>query len=450
MKKIIFMLSLIVILVFSSVTAFAESTNEIIIAIDSSKVEFNDDLGFPFVDENNRTMVPFMATLVKYGATVTWNNENRSAVAVKGDITVEVPIGQNYILKNGVKIDTDTTAKIVNERTYLPIRAVIEAFGSEVQWDQSLKTVVITTEPIDAKAIFTAANDKSYDWKNYDADITMDMSMAMPDESGTVQTMNMKMNMYMTIFMNPMKAKISADMVMDVLGEEMSQPVMDMYLSLDDNSYTTYMGMNDSTGTLTWMKSTVEDEMLSTLMNYDKETIQANKELMAKYIKDVKYFGKYTDEAGKTLLKMEYSMSTDIYKDLLGGYVEELSASTNEQEQMTAEMLKGLVEGKMGDLSFIIYIDEASGEIVKYEMDLGAMISQIVSGMTESMPDMTEEDMAVLNGLKATMVMEILNVNEAKEFEIPAEALNAPEMTEMLEQLEDTTETETTEETVNQ
>ncbi|MGB4437850.1 MAG: copper amine oxidase N-terminal domain-containing protein, partial [Sedimentibacter sp.] len=440
---IVFMLSLVVILVFSSVTAFAESTNEIVIAIDSSKVEFNDDLGFPFLDENNRTMVPFMATLVKYGATVTWNDENRSAVAVKGDITVEVPIGQNYILKNGEKIDTDTAAKIVNERTYLPIRAVIEAFGSEVQWDKSLKTVVITTEPIDAKAIFTAANDKSYDWENYDADVTMDMSMAIPDDNGTIQTM--KMNMYITIFMNPMKAKISADMVMDVLGEEISQPVMDMYLSLDDNSYTTYIGTNDSTGKLTWMKSTVEDEMLTKLMNYDKEKIQANKELMAKYIKDVKYFGKYTDEAGKTLLKMEYTMSSDIYKDMLGEYVEELSASINEQEQMTAEMLKGLVEGNMGDLTFIVYIDEALGEIVKYEMDLGTMISNIVSGMTESMADITEEDMAVLNGLRATMVMEILNVNEAEEFEIPAEALKATEMTEMLEQMEDATETEVTE-----
>jgi len=253
----------------------------------------------------------------------------------------------------------------------------------------------------------------------------------------------MKINMLMTIFMNPMKAKVSADMVMDVLGEEMSQPVMDMYLSLDDNSYTTYMGMNDSTGTLTWMKSTVEDEMFAKLMNYDKETIQANKELMAKYINDVKYFGKYTDEAGKTLLKMEYTMSTDIYKDLLGGYIEELSASTNEQEQMTAEMLKGLTEGKMGNLTFIIYIDETSGEIIRYEMDLGTMISKIVSGMTESMTDITEEDMAVLNGLKATMVMEILNVNEAEEFEIPAEALNAPEMTEMIEGTQDPGDTKT-------
>ncbi|HRC81238.1 MAG TPA: hypothetical protein PLF27_07615 [Sedimentibacter sp.] len=53
MKKIVFVLSLVLILILSSVTAFAD---EIVITIDSAKVEFNDDAGFPFIDENNRTL----------------------------------------------------------------------------------------------------------------------------------------------------------------------------------------------------------------------------------------------------------------------------------------------------------------------------------------------------------------------------------------------------------
>jgi hypothetical protein len=429
MKKIVFILSLVFILIFTSVTAFADTTNEIVINIDSTKVEFSDELGFPFVDENNRTLVPFRAALEKFGATVEWNNESRCAVAVKGDIKVEVPVEQNYIMKNGEKIATDTAAKIVNGRTYLPIRAVIEAFGSTVEWDQALNTVVITTTPVDAAAIFTAANNKTYDWKNYDATAEMHMSMNVPDDAGSVQSMHMKMNMLMTIFTNPMKAKITADMVMDVMGQQMSQPIMQMYLSADDKSYTTYMGMPDSQGALTWMKSTVEDEMFAMLMKYDQDNIQANKELMQKYIKGVKYFGKYPDAAGRTLLRMQYTMSTDIYKDLLGGYVEGLSTSMSEQEEMTAKMLEELVSGNMGDLTFVVYIDEATNEIVKYEMDLSQMITGMMSGMTDMLGDMTEADKAMLNSMKATMVMEISNVNKATDFEIPAEALNAPEMT---------------------
>ena len=44
MKKIIFILSLVIILVFTSMSAFAQTTNGIIVAIDSVKVEFNENL----------------------------------------------------------------------------------------------------------------------------------------------------------------------------------------------------------------------------------------------------------------------------------------------------------------------------------------------------------------------------------------------------------------------
>lgn len=100
MKKIVFILSLVLLLALSSVNAFAD---DVIINIDSTKVEFNEDLGFPFVDENNRTQVPFRATLEKYGAVVEWDQETSTAIATKDEIVVKVPIGENYILKNDEK-----------------------------------------------------------------------------------------------------------------------------------------------------------------------------------------------------------------------------------------------------------------------------------------------------------------------------------------------------------
>lgn len=299
MKKIVLMLSLVLLLVLSSVPAFAQSTNEIIVAIDSVKVDFDENTGLPLVDENYRTLVPFRKALETFGATVDWNNESRIATAVKGEIKVEVPIDQSYILINGVQKSNDTAAKIINGKTYLPIRAVIEAFGSDVQWDQKLNTVVITTEPVDAKAIFTEASNKSYDWNNYDADVLINMSMPVKDDAGSVSQMNMDMKMYMTLFMKPtLKAKVNASMVLNMMGQEVAQPIMDMYMTSDDASLIQYMGMNDGTGKLTWMKMTTENEMLADLLKYDVESIKANQELTEKYIKEVKYFGKYPDESG--------------------------------------------------------------------------------------------------------------------------------------------------------
>lgn len=441
MKKIVFILSLVLVLVFTSVTAFAQTTNEIIVAIDSVKVEFNDELGFPFVDENGRTLVPFNIILTTYGADVKWDNDSRTATAEKDGITVGVPIDESYIIVNGEQKAIDTKARIINGRTYLPIRAVIEAFGSDVEWDQNLKTVVITKTPVDAKAIFLEASNKSYDWKNLDMDILMNMSIPTKDDAGSVQTMNMDMKMYMTFFMEPtMRAKINSSYVVNAMGQEITQPVMDMYLAADDTSYTTYMGMNDGTGTFTWVKQTIQNEMLADLFKYDEGTTKKNKELIEKYLKDedVKYFGKHIDESGRTLLKLQYAMPSELYKDMFSEYIEEMSTSTNEQDVMTVEVLKGFVDGGFGNITSIVYVDEATSEFVKYEMDLGNMIVSMMEGMTGMLGEIPADEMDMLKQIKANMVMEILNVNQAKEFEIPKEALNAPEITDELQQLEDT------------
>jgi len=115
------------------------------IKIDGQNVQFSEQSGSPFIDENSRTQVPFRATMEKFGATVSWDNDKRTAIAEKDNITVEVPVGQHYIIKDGTKIQNDTAALIKDSRTYLPIRAVLEAFGADVSWDQQSQTVVVTS-----------------------------------------------------------------------------------------------------------------------------------------------------------------------------------------------------------------------------------------------------------------------------------------------------------------
>lgn len=432
MKRFVFVLSLILLLALSSVTAFADEV--VIINIDSDKVEFTEVLGFPFIDENNRTQVPFRAVLQKFGAEVDWDNETRTAIATKDGIVVKVPIGESYILKNDEKIDVDTASRIVNDRTYLPIRAVIEAFGSDVEWDGALKTVVVTTEPVDAKALYFAANEKSYDWKNYDINAKIHMSMDVPDDAGSVQPFSMDMNMYMSIFMEPLKAKITTSMLVPGMEEEVFVPMVNMYMTIDEEGIKQYIGMADETGELEWIKQTTAMGMLSDLMKYDEETIAKNKEMIEEHTEDVKYFGKYVED-GKTLLRLEYTLSGEIYKDIFAETSELMPEPATEEEKLAVEMLEGFADIELGDLSYIVYIDEATGEMVKMEMDLGGMVVSMLQGMTEAL-GVPAEELEALKSLKALMTMEILNINSAEKFEIPEEALNAPDMSQLLEQLE--------------
>ncbi len=208
---------------------------------------------------------------------------------------------------------------------------------------------------------------------------------------------------------------------------------MDMYMVADKKSFTTYMGTAGQDGKLTWVKSTVEDEIFASLFANNKEAIKENQELSEKYMKDVKYFGKYTDASGRTLLKLQYTISGEIYKEVLGKYTKIMPASESEQDAMVLEMMKELANGKFDDITAVIYVNESTDEIVKYEMDLSDMMSSMMSGMTEMLGTIPANEMEMLKQMKVSMSMEYLNINKAADFKIPEEALNAPEVTEAAE-----------------
>ncbi len=123
----------------------AKSYFDIDIYLDNELIEFDKELGEPFINDENRTLVPYRKVLESFGAEVYWEEEIRMAVAVKGDITVRVPIGEYFILKNGENIEIDTKSVIKDGRTYVPLRAVMEAFGTTVVWDEPSKSIKIDT-----------------------------------------------------------------------------------------------------------------------------------------------------------------------------------------------------------------------------------------------------------------------------------------------------------------
>ncbi len=95
--------------------------------------------------ENNRTLVPLRAIFEALGAEVEWNPEARSIVAIKGEMSVKVWIGSLTAYKNGDVVTLDVAPKISNDRTLVPLRFVSEALGAEVGWDGIKRQVSIST-----------------------------------------------------------------------------------------------------------------------------------------------------------------------------------------------------------------------------------------------------------------------------------------------------------------
>jgi len=124
----------------------AGTSKGVSVNIDGTDVAYTTVSGAPFIDSNNRVQVPLRQTLEAIGAEVTWDKAANTAKAVCEGITVEVPVGQAYILKDGVKITNDTAAVNREGRIYLPIRVVLEAFGYTVGWDAGTNTVSAAAE----------------------------------------------------------------------------------------------------------------------------------------------------------------------------------------------------------------------------------------------------------------------------------------------------------------
>lgn len=138
---------------FMGATAFAADSNEINIIINGKAVIFTDDSGRPYIDENGRTMVPLRVTMEAAGAAVGWDQGKQTAIIITEHDRIEVPVGADYLYGNNKRIQNNTSAVIQNSRTYLPIRAVLEAADFTVDWDSATRTVNAYTFDLDASFV---------------------------------------------------------------------------------------------------------------------------------------------------------------------------------------------------------------------------------------------------------------------------------------------------------
>ena len=93
---------------------------------------------------NDRTMLPLRAIFEALGAMVSWDEETKTVFAVNGDIVIAMQIGQEVMYVNGERVELDSPSVIVDDRTLVPVRAIAEAFGNKVTYDGETKTVTIT------------------------------------------------------------------------------------------------------------------------------------------------------------------------------------------------------------------------------------------------------------------------------------------------------------------
>ena len=91
-----------------------------------------------------RTLVPVRAIIEAVGGTVEWDQVTETAtLSYNGDV-IRLTIGSTTAYLNDEASELDVTPVIINERTMLPIRFIAEGFKFTVDWTQETRTVTIT------------------------------------------------------------------------------------------------------------------------------------------------------------------------------------------------------------------------------------------------------------------------------------------------------------------
>ena len=145
MKKL-FTIVLALTLAFSFTTVFAEDS--ITVLLDGEAIAF--DVQPQII--NSRTMVPMRAIFTALGAQVEWVEEHRLIVATKDTsiiaMMIDAPVMHIGDLESNEQkqVELDSPPVIVDSRTLVPVRAISDALGVNVDWDADTRTVLLYSE----------------------------------------------------------------------------------------------------------------------------------------------------------------------------------------------------------------------------------------------------------------------------------------------------------------
>jgi len=136
---------------YASPAVIAAYGSEIRVYLDGAALEFD----VPPMIIDNRTMVPMRAIFEAFGMAVDWNPYFQFIYASRGADRIKLRVGEplmtvvtgydDYYTENNqaTNFPLDVPPQIVDNRTLVPLRAISEATGASVEWDEATRTVTI-------------------------------------------------------------------------------------------------------------------------------------------------------------------------------------------------------------------------------------------------------------------------------------------------------------------
>lgn len=157
-KKILAIIGLIIILFICPTNTLAKETSDVIVSlqidepimeVNGVETEIDAGRGTKPIVTNGRTLVPIRAIIEAFGGVVGWEESTQSVLLTVEDDTIKLVINSNVAYLNNNAETLDVAPTVINGHTMLPIRFIAEGFNLGVAWDSGTQTVYIIKNSFD-------------------------------------------------------------------------------------------------------------------------------------------------------------------------------------------------------------------------------------------------------------------------------------------------------------
>lgn len=93
---------------------------------------------------NERTLVPIRALIEEIGGAIAWEEDTQNVIIALGKDIIILTIDSTTAFVNEEAKTLDTAPTTINDRTMLPIRFISENLGYKVDWNENEQLITIT------------------------------------------------------------------------------------------------------------------------------------------------------------------------------------------------------------------------------------------------------------------------------------------------------------------
>lgn len=328
------------------------------------------------VIESGRTLVPLRAICDALGANIVWENDSGTVKIQKSGKEIKLKLDSKEVYVNGQRSgNLEVPARSIDGRAMVPVRFVSETLGAQVNWDAQTRTVSIIHEEKKDNMLPEELYAKSNQ-------AMLNVKSYRFNGKGTTKTTTLGQTMEGEVTLEG-AFKAPAEMYLKEVVKSANEFIkmdipIEMYVRNNKEVYTRVMDQD-------WQK--VDIELPDNLNNEPG----AQKQDPTQVLKELEEFGlifSYGDEAvieGKSYYVLHTRIDQEKYKNKLIETVDQMKLPAGDKgividEAKMKEELKNTYRNMKFDVSYKIFIDKQTFYITR--MEVGSYTKMKMAGFS--------------------------------------------------------------------